>query len=266
MQIKLNEKRQTLKALVMIAGVAVTSAGGLVACGGGDDSSGGGESAITLEGTTVGAAQTTWFSDTYLTTLAGQQEVTSTQSFMALDPPFPGTLASPSYFTVFNFGSATAPQDFLTSTQATDAANAAATTWMNGEVAMQWRASYKQSSVHESAMSTGAFQYTTIVALNPGVDVEAQVLQWEDDTHVPWVMQYPGLHKVVRYEKIPGAQVNSDLLPKYIEFFYFPDQASFDGLGPSQPFQDAEADRMATWTDAQLQIPWVFKGQLMIQK
>ena len=64
---------------------------------------------------------------------------------------------------------------------------------------------------------------------------EAQVLDWEDNVHVPWVMKYKGIAKIVRYEKAAGG-IGDAALPKF------------------QNFKDAEADRVATWTDAQLTV------------
>lgn len=235
-----------------------------------EEPSGGDESDyIVFEGTMVAAAQSGYFTDTYFTAIAGQPDVAMARSFLSSGSPFPGSVDAPageSYLSLFHFSSEGGPATFLSSAEVESATSTLSTDFGAGEVSMMWRIGYRQSFVTEGAGADGPLNNVTFVALNPDPALETEIMDWEDETHIPWVMQYPGLAKVVRYEKIAGVEVNGAAFPKYIELFYFPDQVAADGLGPSQPFQDAEADRMATWTDEQLGIPFVLSGVLAAEK
>jgi len=86
---------------------------------------------------------------------------------------------------------------------------------------------------------------------------EDTVNDWETNFHIPWLMEYDGIGNVVRYQRVDGMGTD---MPKFIEFFYYYDQAGADGLGSNESFKAAEADRVATWKNGELEIPWIVNG------
>jgi hypothetical protein len=209
---------------------------------------------LTLEGSTIDPAEATasaWFKDTYLSTLSTAPGVMATRHYAPLAGPpplkFPG---EPTDLTVFHFADQGSHEGFVTS----DAADEAETLLADATgVTQTWRSQYVLSSSADNGNSTGDLPVMTVIGLVIDPAVEADVLDWEDNTHVPWVMKYKGIAKIVRYQKAEGG-TDDDALPKYLEFFYFYSPEDAMGLQMDQNFIDAEADRMATWTDAQLGI------------
>jgi len=250
------DRRRGLTAIAFL----VLSGANLVACGSETESSGG--EYIVFEGTNVAQGQEDWFDDTYIETLAGHPDVTKMESYASLGSPFEGTLEAATYLTLFHFQNESAPADFVESSEAEDAADAIDET--EDEASMAWRAAFKAVSVSENEDADGSHPIVTFVALDPDPEVEDEVMEWEDETHVPWLLEYEGLAKVVRYERIPDVDENADDIPKFIELFYYRDQEAFDGWGSSEPFQEAEEDRKETWTDEELAIPWVMWSELAI--
>ncbi len=124
------------------------------------------------------------------------------------------------------------------------------------------RSLYTLAKSADNGNSTGALPNVTIIGLVIDAAVEAQVLEWEDNKHVPLLMNYKGIAKIVRYQKAAGGSDDA-ALPKYLEFYYYPNQAASDGQNTDKNFVDAEADRMKTWTDAQLSVNPIVTGTLV---
>lgn len=209
---------------------------------------------ITLEATTIDASNSSagdWFKNTYLSKLSMAPNVVATRHYAPLGGPpplpFPGM---PTDVTVFHFGDQASQDGFGASSAAKDAASALSGT---SGVTQVWRSPYTLTSSADNGNSSGTPSNITIIGLVIDSSMESTIIDWEDNKHVPWVMKYQGIAKVVRYKKASGG-TNDGELPKFLEFFYYRDQAAADGQQADQNFMDAEADRMAMWTDSQLAI------------
>jgi hypothetical protein len=239
----------------------------LSACGEEDD--GGGQSFnrtpqpndnfIAIEASLVDATADpmapTWFSGTYLPQLATAPGVVQTRHYTNLGgpPPFPYP-GGPTELSFFHFADAASRNGFSTSAPAMMAPTSAAVTQLS-------RAYYNLTVSADNGNAAGNLPNLTVIGLVIDPTVEAQVIDWEDNTHVPMLMGYQGVGKIVRYTKIAGG-TNDAELPKFLEFFYYYSQADSDAWSEAPEFIAAEEDRAATWTDAQLAINPIVKGVL----
>jgi Raf kinase inhibitor-like YbhB/YbcL family protein len=90
------------------------------------------------------------------------------------------------------------------------------------------------------------YQYLTIVGGEILPANDTAVNKWYDSTHIPILMTYPGLKKSVRYK----SAVDS-VKPGYLGMFYYPTKADFDGLNTSAPFDSANKEMAAHWTNGE---------------
>lgn len=201
----------------------------------------------TMIDTATDATASAWFTQTYLPAFAGTPGLVQTRHYTNLGgpPPFPWP-GGPTELTFFHFSDAASRDGFSTSAAATAAPTNPAVTQLS-------RSYYTLTTSSDNGGSSGNLPNLTVIGLVVDPALDAQIVDWEDNTHVPMLMGYAGLAKVVRYTKVAGGTNDTDL-PNYLEFFYYRDQAAVDGWQASSQFMTAEADRAARWTDAQLAI------------
>jgi hypothetical protein len=88
------------------------------------------------------------------------------------------------------------------------------------------------------------YPYLTIVGSNFLASSDAAVNEWYDSIHIPILMGYSGLKKAVRYKN-----VGDSATPGYLGLFYYPTKTDFDSMPTSQPFDSADKELAAHWTN-----------------
>jgi phosphatidylethanolamine-binding protein (PEBP) family uncharacterized protein len=95
-------------------------------------------------------------------------------------------------------------------------------------------------------MVDSEFLYLTIVGSDMRADSAVAVNKWYDSTHIPLLMQYPGLLKSVRYKNATaGAK------PGYFAFYDYKDSANWAGINASTPFDSANKELAAHWKNGE---------------
>lgn len=214
---------------------------------------------LTLEGVDIAAADSVkgnnWLDTAYTSLVKGYSGL---QRFERYKETFSLDTSLPSYWSLYFFQSTDALNGMAASTAATQANAALTAAFPNNEIQVKKKTSYKKvKSFERDDIGTRGLKNITIVNTEALPAYEQTVNDWEINTHIPWVMGYEGIGKVVRYERISGTD-----MPKFIEIFYYYDQASADGLGTNEVFKSAEADRLATWKNGELDVPWIVNGIL----
>jgi hypothetical protein len=77
-------------------------------------------------------------------------------------------------------------------------------------------------------------------------DSAAAVNKWYDSTHIPLLMQYPGLQKSVRFQNAA-----SGAKPGYFALYNYKDSADWAGLNSSAPFDSANKELTAHWKNGE---------------
>jgi formylglycine-generating enzyme required for sulfatase activity len=220
---------------------------------------------ITFEATpikdTANTAVATWYNGTYLSGIMGYSGCKGSYRMKNLGG-FNNAFV-PAYWTIFRFTAKADQAGLDASSQAVAARGSMATTYADSQIVRSWDVSYEKLKSWENPGAGKPLVYATIVGTAAKAEFDSVVNAWEINFHVPWLMNYTGLSKVVRYRKIDGTGANVTQMPKYIEIFYYSDKAGFEGQGADASFQAAEADRVATWKNGELDIPFVFNGQIV---
>lgn len=214
---------------------------------------------LTLEGLNIASADSikgnNYLNSTYSAKI---KEYSGLQRFERLKGTFSLDSTLPVYWSLYFFENAGTLNGFDSNTSVIEAKAALSTTFPDNRIQVKRKTSYKKvKSFERDDIATRGLKNFTIVNTVALPEFEQAVDNWEVNTHISWVMQYKGIGKVVRYQRIDGTD-----LPKYIEIFYYYDQAEADGLGTSIDFQTAETDRIATWKNNELEIPWIVNGVL----
>lgn len=228
---------------------------------------------ITIEATvindTANTAIPTWYNGTYLPKImeySGLKGVRRVKTIVAvpLPPTSPSVDFLPGYLTIFMAETKDELMGLSGSTQAGEANSSMATQFPDNEIVRSWNVSYEKLKSWENEGADQPMQFITMVSTVASAGNEDAVNNWENTKHVPDHMQSQNLSRVVRYKKIDGTGANVSGMPKYIEIFYYADQAKFEAHNPgSDPiFAAAEEDRANTWKNGELDIPWVYSGAI----
>ena len=86
-----------------------------------------------------------------------------------------------------------------TSAQATEANNAMATQWPNGEIVRSWNVSYEKIKSLENEGADKPMQFITMVSTVAAPGNEDTVNNWELKRHMPQHMQSKKLSRIARY-------------------------------------------------------------------
>ncbi len=218
---------------------------------------------ITMEATAVKdsastSASQTWYNETYLSRMmeySGLQGAFRFKKLGAFNVDF-----VPGWVTIFKSATKDGIMGLPNSSQALQANSDMAANWPDSQIVRCWNVSYEKLKSWENVSANTPMQYVTVVATVAKAEYDSAVNAWETNFHVPWLMKYKGLSRVVRYKKIDGTGANVSQMPKYIEVFYYKDKAGSDGQGTDTNFVAAEADRVATWQNGELTIDWVLAG------
>lgn len=225
---------------------------------------------ITIEATavfdTTNTAIPAWYNDTYLPkmmTYSGLKGVRRLNTLKAVPKSVSSVEFLPAYLTLFMSSSKEELMGLSESTQAREANAAMAAQWSANQIERTWDVSYEKLKSWENESAKNSLVYVKIVPTVAAEGYDLAVNDWEINTHVPWLMKYKGLSKVVRYKRIDNTGMNVTEMPEYIELFYYADKEGYEGQKTDENFIAAEEDRANTWLNGELDVPWSYSGQIV---
>jgi hypothetical protein len=130
---------------------------------------------------------------------------------------------SSDYFTFFMYPSKVSIDSLGTSTYFTQAITEMNTHWQNGEFTIYLSGNYDKIKSWVKEDYRGSLEAVTMVVVAMPVANEAAINKWYNETHIPLIMKYPGVKKVVRYWRTSAARTdaNPSALPKFITMYYY---------------------------------------------
>lgn len=169
----------------------------------------------------------------------------------------------PQHWTLFYFSTLDGYTGMLDSSQYVQAQNDLATKWPNGEFTIKVNASYVKLMGLEKKDRAWAPSYVTFVGKEIQPEYLDEVNEWLIERHFPMGLKYEGLVEITHFQKIPGAGLNDDLMPEYLELYVYPDRTGMEGLSSSPDFQASEEDRLNTWKNGELEVPMAARAELL---
>jgi hypothetical protein len=136
--------------------------------------------------------------------------------------------------------------------------------WTAGECSTKVAVDYQKIKGWTKPDYTGPLNYLWIVRAEFTADKDAAVNDWYNNTHIPLILKYPGVKKVVRYKKIGSTgDINAASMNTYLAFYFFPAQADYDSLTTGKQWSAVQDNLNTETIDSDMKTGKSFRMQLI---